>query len=163
MSRRRRKCARGMPDVERFWAKTVVDGRCIVWNQTIDRDGYGRFTIFVDVGRPVKIRRQVRAARWIYEQVHGALDPDVLLLHECDNPRCVTLQHMSTGSQRINIGQMLRRGRLGRRARLTPAIVLEVRRRRADGESVRSISRSMLIDSSMVSRIARRLAWAHIP
>ena len=47
-------------------------------------------------------------------------------------------------------------------AKLTDGDILEIRRRRADGETVSSIAAGFGISSTHVSAIARGDAWAHI-
>jgi hypothetical protein len=93
-------------DRRRFWSKTrAAGGGCIEWTGCVDKDGYGKFTVGGG-----KSQRHLRSHRWIYEVSVGPLGR-ALLLHSCDNPRCVALQHLSPGTQKQNVSEAFARGR----------------------------------------------------
>ena len=50
--------------------------------------------------------------RKYYEMANGVvLPPEVLVMHSCDNPICINLEHLSTGSNWDNTLDKLRKGR----------------------------------------------------
>jgi hypothetical protein len=75
------------PADERFWEKVKEqpDG-CWLWTGYIDRDGYGLFG---------KARGEsVRAVRFAYEWVVGAIRPGLTLDHLCRVRACVNPAHL---------------------------------------------------------------------
>lgn len=70
----------------RFARNTVRDGECLVWTGGHHNAGWG--VLFVDGGRRL-------AHRVAYEQVHGPLAEDRLLLHTCGRRDCVRLAHLT--------------------------------------------------------------------
>jgi hypothetical protein len=95
-------------DVARFWSKTrrLPDSSCVEWVGARDRDGYGKF-----MTGPRGNQRTNRPHRWIWERAIGPLG-DRILLHSCDRPACVSLQHLSPGTQKQNIEDCASKGRL---------------------------------------------------
>lgn len=49
--------------------------------------------------------------RVIYELERGKIPPGMVVMHTCDNPRCVNLAHLQVGTQRDNVQDMIRKGR----------------------------------------------------
>lgn len=94
-------------EVERFWshvASTPEDPRgCTrVWDGYLNPKGYGQFSVG---GREYKAHR-------VSARLSG-LDIDGLVVrHACDNPKCVTPEHLVTGTTADNNADMVQRGRL---------------------------------------------------
>jgi hypothetical protein len=100
-------------EAARFTAKVVADprpGGCAYWIGAIGDDGYGRFQAGTG-----PLARTVHAHRYAYEQAHGLRPVRLRLLHSCDEPSCVSLAHLRTGTQAENMAQMHGRGRGWRR------------------------------------------------
>lgn len=75
---------------------------CWPWLGTLDTKGYGIFR------RNYKTRF---AHRWAYEYFYGVNPGKLVVRHSCDNPRCCNPNHLSVGTQRDNILDMVKRGR----------------------------------------------------
>lgn len=86
------------------WERTQRQGACLIWTGATDQDGYGYFK-----RKGVRARRAHRA---VYEIVLG-LVPKVLM-HSCDRRNCVALQHLSPGTPRLNVKDMIDKGRRGK-------------------------------------------------
>jgi hypothetical protein len=114
---------------ERFWAKVDRSGPCWLWTAA-QRRGYGYFR---------DGNRMIPAHRWAY--THFIANPGELhVLHTCDVPLCVTLDHLWLGTNLDNMRDKLAKGRavhpptrrgfvIGRGEKLTAAQVLDIRAR----------------------------------
>lgn len=51
------------------------------------------------------------AHRLAWTAAYGRIAKDAIVLHRCDNPRCVRLDHLTLGTQADNIAEMCDRGR----------------------------------------------------
>lgn len=95
---------------------------CIEHTQKGDRRGYGT-AWYQGLCRGMH--------RVVYAKHHGlsmkALD-GVVVMHTCDNPRCINPQHLLLGTMKDNTQDMLLRDR-ARRGDLTMAQVVEIRSR----------------------------------
>lgn len=88
---------------ERFFAKTrrAANG-CLEWTAHRDRKGYGRF----------QYRGKVESAhRVAWALAHDGELPKGHVLHRCDNPACVNIEHLFIGDQEVNMKDMARKGR----------------------------------------------------
>ena len=75
---------------------------CFLWELAKDADGYGV------VRRNGKTQRAHRAA---WEAIHGPIPPGMVLLHSCDTPACIKVEHLSVGTQADNVRDMVQKGR----------------------------------------------------
>lgn len=92
------------PDV-RFDRKVKwSDSGCWLWTGHLTAAGYGRFPL--EHGTP-----PLYAHRYAYERAHGPIPPGLVVMHSCDNPPCVNPAHLSAGTQRDNVLDMMQKGR----------------------------------------------------
>lgn len=143
--------------MERFWSKVDKTGDCWVWTAARFRTGYGMF---------LWERRLVGAHRVAWMLTHGAIPEGQMVLHSCDNRACVRLAHLSLGSHRENMDQMVARlryehGEGHHSNRLTEAQVREIKRRLRDGEEVAPLSREFGVTYTAIHfiKIGRNWKW----
>lgn len=55
--------------------------------------------------------RKLRASRFIYSEVIGQIPDGMLILHSCDNPRCINPDHLFLGTEKDNTQDMINKGR----------------------------------------------------
>lgn len=154
--------AAGLSIVQRFWPK--VDRRepheCWPWTASTNPHGYGQIKV------RDKLQRAHRVAYWL---THGVWPP--VVRHTCDNPPCCNPAHLLPGTQSENRQDMYDRGRAsgGRTSRrgadhpmakLTQDDVAEIIRRRATGETYRSLGAAFGIAASQAYRIVVGQRWA---
>ncbi len=82
---------------------------CHLWSGPTDRHGYGKLHLKPthDASRR-KIFKAHRAA-WII--TNGDIPPGMSVLHTCDNPTCVNVDHLRLGTHAENVLDMARKGR----------------------------------------------------
>ena len=130
---------------------------CWEWLGSCNRRGYGRW---YEGG-------EVLAHRYFYEQHVGPIPEGMCVCHRCDNPKCVNPDHLFLGTHRDNMEDCVRKGRqaTGERngqAKLTTAMVREIRERAAHGESGSSLGRSYGVRQTSIWKIVNGQHWRGI-
>jgi hypothetical protein len=95
---------------ERFEEKVDrSSGVCWLWTSAIGTRGYGIF--WVGGGRGSAF-----AHRFAFEMANPGVPmlPGALVMHSCDNPRCVNPAHLSLGSNSDNLMDASAKGRIAR-------------------------------------------------
>jgi hypothetical protein len=101
--------AKGELTEVRFWSKVAKGPDCWDWVGARTAPGWhGRFA--VDGTRAG--RTMVMAHRYSWELAYGPIPAGLSVLHSCDNPGCVRPGHLMVGTQRANIGDASRKGRM---------------------------------------------------
>ncbi len=102
----------------RFLAHVEQTEGCWLWRGKTYRGGYGTFY----VGRALapSLSHRISLGRWCKTGAHriayalwvGAVPAGLLVCHHCDTPACVRPEHLFLGTQRDNIMDASRKGRL---------------------------------------------------
>jgi hypothetical protein len=152
-----------MRTADEFFSSVTPEGSCLVWTKYKNRCGYG-WVNWCGVSRLAhRVAWFLARGRW----------PDLFLLHSCDNPACVRIEHLREGTARDNILDMHARGRArtsprqGRwnrgegngHSKLTWEQVREIRRQRAAGTRLSAISRAYNVNRQTVSNIVHNRSW----
>lgn len=151
---------------ERFWSKVNKNGpvhpllgsRCWLWTgATTSRTKTGGYGSYYHEGKIV--RAHVFSLSMKLERpVTG------WALHRCDQSLCVNPDHLYEGSRDDNTSDAMSRGHVSSgennaRAKLTENDVVDLRQRRAAGESYSSLAEAFGISPVQASKIARGLRW----
>ena len=81
---------------------TDLTTECQPWTGTIGGNGYGKIK---------RKGKQLAAHRVAWEKVHGPIPDGLFVLHRCDNPPCVNVDHLFLGTQLDNMRDRLQKGR----------------------------------------------------
>lgn len=147
----------GMPqDQWRFWSYVNTSGDCWLWKGTIN-EANGRGVLRWNG----KNHAAHRIAFSVYYNLE--LSSDQLLLHSCDNPRCVNPEHLSIGTHMDNSNDKMRKGRhRSGGPRLTPEQVENARSRyKSGGVTQLQLSQEYCITPNHMRRILKDwFGWA---
>lgn len=90
-------------DIERFWKCVNISENCWLWQGPIGTGNYGTFR---------SRARRLRAHRVSYFITYS-IDPGLLLVcHHCDERLCVRPDHLFVGTQKDNLSDASRKGRM---------------------------------------------------
>ena len=95
-------------DEIRFWSKVERDDenpdKCWeIVDMYLNKLGYGVFSIK---------DKLILAHRFAFQNYHNRLITDgMLIMHSCDNPKCVNPAHLSEGTNQDNVTDMMNKGR----------------------------------------------------
>jgi len=100
--------------MRRFFSKTKLAETprpgmktpCLEWQACRDSKGYGRLSS--RIGRMGKVEA---AHRLMWELEHGPIPDDLHVLHKCDNPPCVAIEHLFLGTPADNAADRDAKGR----------------------------------------------------
>lgn len=151
--------ARNGSVVERFWAKVDRSGDCWVWTANKVGTGYGRFWSGSPSG--------VLAHRWIWEQHNGAIPKGMEVMHKCDTPSCVRVDHLQLGTHAENVADCVAKDRTAKPKgernpfhRLKLADVHDIRVRIARGEVQRRIAEDYGVSPSAITAVKKGQNWS---
>ena len=91
------------PLAERFWEKVHKTESCWLWTAP-PRNGWGYGQIRVD-------GKKEYPHRLSYILHKGPIPKDMVILHSCDNRKCVNPDHLSVGTPADNLQDMRNKGR----------------------------------------------------
>lgn len=138
---------------------------CVEWAGARNAQGYGM------IGFGGHAMLYAHRAAWLV--AHGELPPGALVLHSCDNPPCVLVEHLRLGSAKDNMDDAQERGRgwqptgLGAakkgtanaNARLDWGVVRSIRARVVAGETRAAVARDVGVSRQTVSDIVAGKLW----
>lgn len=149
---------------QRFWRKVSKkgDADCWEWQANLSAGRYGSIKVGGKYGKDLKAHRVV--AIWQGWDIAGRV-----VMHICDNTKCVNPAHLLVGTQYDNIQDMLRKGRnnhaSGERnvnARLSNNFVLTIRKHFAEGLTVSEVADKYNLPHLLIYNIAVRKTYKNI-
>ena len=148
---------------DRFWSKVnKVENGCWLWTAATVLAGYGYF--YLSTGQDISAHRY----SWILH--NGPIANGLCILHKCDVPPCVNIDHLFLGTLKDNTQDMLAKGRndppIGERsgsAKLTEGDVIKIREEyAAGGVTQRDIAKRYNVCRQTVSFVVQGKTWKHI-
>ncbi len=143
------------------WMPEPYSG-CWLWMGTIHYKGYGVIYVGFKNNRP----KWEQSHRVSWEIHRGTIPAGMCVLHRCDTRSCVNPNHLFIGTKtdnnldRDNKGRHIAlRGENHGMSKLTDAQILSIR---SDPRPHKLIAAEHGIFYTSVSKIKRRIAWAHV-
>lgn len=144
------------PLAERFWGKVAIvyeDDACWLWIASLQTAGYGSFSLATGT--------TVAASRVAWALTEGPIPEGLHVLHRCDIRACCRPEHLFLGTQQDNVADRVSKGRSNRprgergpNTKLTDAQVMDLRRRRREGEGYAELAKMFGMSVSGVQAIA---------
>jgi len=131
-----------------------------VISHKLDRNGYPLAT---------RCYQQIYLHRHIWQECFGPIPEGMCICHHCDSKNCINSEHLFMGTQRDNMRDMMAKGRGNQargeksgKAKLTEAIVKEIRKRykardRKDGRN--AMAREFHVSQSAIGDVLERSRW----
>ena len=158
------------PSDHRFWLKVDKEGdfskcgsRCWHWTGSLI-DGYGQI---------MTCQKTIAAHRYSWLLHIGDIPDGLLVLHRCDNRRCVNPSHLFVGTYGDNAAdrnskgrQASHKGMLNGRAKLNEDQVLYIRSNYKSRDKIfgaAALSRLFGVDVVTIYGVTRRRTWVHLP
>lgn len=133
------------------------------WNWIGDKydSGYGRLAL--------EKGKQVRAHRFLYEQVHGKIPDGMCALHRCDNRACVNPEHIFIGTKKDNMQDCLTKkrhkyiahhGEDNGNSKLSKADIIKIRELWAKGGIYQSkLAKEFGVSQTVISKVVNYKTW----
>lgn len=93
------------PPFKRLYSNYKVVSDCWIWQGNTQSSGYGCIKAFGVM---------VSCHRLSYELYNGKIPDGMEVMHSCDNPLCINPDHLSLGTHKDNMRDMIKKGRAKR-------------------------------------------------
>ena len=97
-------------DEARFWRFVTKGDGCWEWTGALFNNGYPAFRMGGGARHAHRVAWEF-ANGPIVGHVPGDAEKEIVVMHKCDNPKCVRADHLELGSDADNIADMWRKGR----------------------------------------------------
>jgi hypothetical protein len=139
--------------IELFHASYVVNPttQCWEWVKWFHRKGYAYIQ--------THDQKKVKASRFAYEYFVGTLEDSDMVLHSCDNPKCVNPDHFFKGDAVMNMLDCMAKGRATQhldafKSKLSDANTLNIRIMFARGEhSMQNLADIYFVDQQTIKNL----------
>lgn len=149
--------------VERFWPKVNKSDGCWNWLGAKKSNGYGQINA---------IQKYMMAHRVSWILNNGPIPAGSNVLHKCDNRLCVNPDHLFLGTQRDNLLDALKKGRVTRYhprygedngiSKLTVKKVHEMRRLNSLGMPFRELAKMFFVSKTAATNACKGVTWKHV-
>ena len=137
-------------------SRTKESNGCLIWQGTKKDSGYGT----------IKINQIIyRVHRLVYFLSFGSIPKGIYVCHRCDRPECVNPDHLFLGTQKENINDCRKKGRMSvgehrPSSKLKEADVIYIFTNKT--EAKRFIARKFKITPKAVRDIKNGVTWQYL-
>jgi hypothetical protein len=135
--------------------------QCILWPHAVDRKGYGK--------------RNYKGSMWFahraaWDEKIGPIPAGLCVLHICDNPKCINVNHLFLGTQKTNLIDMERKGRRAKgikinHSNLSEMDIINIRIAYMPykrGSSQYALAKQYGVSRSTIGDIVTNRTWNHV-
>lgn len=155
--------SRRRPFEDRFFEKLAKDDATGCWNWLAAKTdvGYGMMSRGNGSNLPILAHRAA------YEHFKGPIPPGVLVLHSCDNRRCVNPDHLHLGSPADNSREMAERNRSTRankhpNRKLSADMIPLIRDLSKEGVTYKVIAAMCGVTEQAIGSVVRGVNWPSV-
>jgi hypothetical protein len=149
----------------RFWkfVNKLSEDECWNWTGNTMANGYGRFSI----GKKAQGSDGAHRVSWRLAN-NQEIPKGIHVMHSCDNPTCVNPKHLSLGTPKENVQDMIRKGRkrtVAHVGELNGKSLLneeQVRTIRTSKLSHAALARELGVSPNCVRGVRIGRTWTHI-
>ncbi len=124
----------------------VAESGCHEWQALMHRDGYGKFCLN---------QKTIPAHRAAYLLLKGEIPEGMMVLHKCDNRKCVNPDHLYIGTAKDNCRDRRERCAWWGTMKYTASEIAKCKELYAAGLSQQKIGEILGMDQTTVSRFVR--------
>lgn len=145
---------------KRLYGNVKRNGKCLEWAGNKDKNGYGRMSVH---------NKSTLTHRIAWELSNGPIPKGLCVLHKCDNPSCIRIDHLFLGDRIDNNHDCIRKGRANKRgligeehnlAKLTDADVMAIR---ASDERGKDLAERYDVEQTTITDVRKGKTWQHLP
>jgi hypothetical protein len=128
----------------------IANNGCWEWQRGLNTSGYGQFHF---VGYPTLAHRAAYQI-WI-----GDIDPytsDCVICHKCDNKKCINPFHLFKGTQKENVQDAIKKGRLKLKTAIYSIEEVKLRKKQA-GAKFRNKNKKVSKKSKIIDFVNSRM------
>ena len=133
---------------------------CWDWTGSTNQSGYGTISFG---------NKNCLVHRVAFEEFCGEIPAGHEIRHRCHNRICINPEHLTTGTHKQNMNDMVVSGRSkyktgvdNPRARLSESDVIAIRGKLRSGETLTGLALVYNVTPQNIYRIDKRLTWKHI-
>lgn len=149
----------------RFWLKVLANDLddCWLWLGTRLKNGYGR----ISLGSKSLGTEGAHRVSWMIAN-QAVIPAGLVVMHSCDNPRCVNPKHLSLGTPKENTQDMINKGRrviaapVGNENGKAILDAEKVKLIRASTESHAALARRLGVSPNCVRGVRTGRTWSHV-
>ena len=142
----------------RFWKQVDKRGSCWLWKGPMGAKGYGAFFSWLNG------EKYWRAHRYCWALHNGPIPDGMMVIHSCDNPWCVNIDHLRTGTASDNNRDAMRKGRVTRGEDVNTAKLTEVQVKEIFNSSLgcSELGRKYDVHPTNIVKIKDGRNWKHL-